>query len=67
MLFRSKGPKGRSPPGAGSGPGQMEAQRGPPGEEQPTGPPGRVTVKEENLDQAYLDDGECKFLLLYLV
>lgn len=24
----------------------------------------RVTVKEENLDQAYLDDGECKLLLL---
>lgn len=27
----------------------------------------RVTVKEENLDQAYLDDGECKLRLLYPV
>ena len=44
--------KGRAPPGTG----QMEA----PGDGQR-----RVTVKEENLDQAYLDDGECKFVLLY--
>lgn len=43
-------PKGRAAPGAG----QMEA-----GDRQR-----RVTVKEENLDQAYLDDGECKFMLL---
>lgn len=43
--------KARSPPGMG----QMEA----PGDVQR-----RVTVKEENLDQAYLDDGECKFMLL---
>ncbi|TNN26200.1 Nuclear factor of activated T-cells, cytoplasmic 2 [Liparis tanakae] len=27
----------------------------------------RVTVKEENLDQAYLDDGECKLMLLFSV
>lgn len=40
--------KTHSPPGMG----QMEA----PGDGQR-----RVTVKEENLDQAYLDDGECKF------
>lgn len=44
--------KGRAPPGTG----QMEA----PGDGQR-----RVTVKEENLDQAYLDDGECKLMLLY--
>jgi len=44
--------KGRTPPGIG----QMEA----PGDGQR-----RVTVKEENLDQAYLDDGECKSLPLY--
>lgn len=44
--------KARSPPGLGP----MEA----PGDGQR-----RVTVKEENLDQAYLDDGECKFLLLH--
>ncbi|XP_062314804.1 nuclear factor of activated T-cells, cytoplasmic 2 isoform X1 [Osmerus eperlanus] len=58
QAYVQKGPKGRSPPVAGSGPGQMEAQRSPPGEDQATGLPGRVTVKEENLDQAYLDDGE---------
>lgn len=53
--FGQKGPqKGRSPPGAG----QMEAA----GDGQR-----RVTVKEENLDQAYLDDGECKLMLLYSV
>lgn len=44
--------KARSPPSMG----QMEA----PGDAQR-----RVTVKEENLDQAYLDDGECKFVLLH--
>lgn len=43
--------KARSPPGMG----QMEA---------PEDGQRRVTVKEENLDQAYLDDGECKFTLL---
>lgn len=41
--------KDRAPPTAGP----ME-----PGDRQR-----RVTVKEENLDQAYLDDGECKFML----
>lgn len=46
--------KNRVPPGTG----QMEA----PGDGQR-----RVTVKEENLDQAYLDDGECKLMLLYSV
>lgn len=46
--------KGQTPPGAE----QMEA----PGDVQR-----RVTVKEENLDQAYLDDGECKLMLLYSV
>ncbi|KAL1020605.1 hypothetical protein UPYG_G00002330 [Umbra pygmaea] len=47
-------PKGMSPPAG------MESQRCTPGEEQRpslTGGP-RVTVKEENLDQMYLDDGE---------
>lgn len=51
-----KGTKGGSPPGPGSGPGPMESQRCPAGEEQRTGTAGRVTIKEENLDQAYLDD-----------
>lgn len=37
-----------------SGTGQMDA---------PEGSQRCVTVKEENLDQAYLDDGECKFML----
>lgn len=46
--------KSRAP----SGTGQMAA----PGDGQR-----RVTVKEENLDQAYLDDGECKLMLLYSV
>uniref|UniRef100_A0A8C2ZGJ3 Nuclear factor of activated T cells 2 n=1 Tax=Cyclopterus lumpus TaxID=8103 RepID=A0A8C2ZGJ3_CYCLU len=46
--------KGRAPPGTED----MEA----PGDRQR-----RVTVKEENLDQAYLDDGECKLMLLYSV
>lgn len=46
--------KSRAPPSTG----QMEA----PGDGQR-----RVTVKEENLDQAYLDDGECKLMLLYSV
>lgn len=44
--------KGRTPPGTG----QMEA---------PGGGQRRVTVKEENLDQAYLDDGECKLRPFY--
>lgn len=39
---------------------QQQKSRAPPGEGQR-----RVTVKEENLDQAYLDDGECKLLLFY--
>lgn len=43
--------KGRALPGSG----QMEAS----GDGQRS-----VTVKEENLDQAYLDDGECKLILL---
>lgn len=43
-------PKVRVP----SGTRQMEA---------PEGAQRRVTIKEENLDQAYLDDGECKFML----
>ncbi|XP_048874380.1 LOW QUALITY PROTEIN: nuclear factor of activated T-cells, cytoplasmic 2 [Brienomyrus brachyistius] len=37
-------------------PGQMEPQRCSPSEEQRPSIPGRVTVKQENLDQAYLDD-----------
>nr|XP_029520976.1 nuclear factor of activated T-cells, cytoplasmic 2-like isoform X1 [Oncorhynchus nerka] len=46
-------PKGRSSTGG------MEAQRCAPGEEQRASlPGGQVTVKEENLDQMYLDDGE---------
>jgi hypothetical protein len=41
----------------------MEAQRCVPGEEQRASlPGGQVTVKEENLDQMYLDDGECKLV-----
>lgn len=46
--------KGQQKSRASPGGGQMEA----PGER-------RVMVKEENLDQAYLDDGECKLWLLY--
>lgn len=41
--------KGRAAPGTGQMEGLGSAQR-------------RVTIKEENLDQAYLDDGECKFM-----
>lgn len=53
--YAQKAPqKGRAPPGTG----QMEA----PGDGQR-----RVTVKEENLDQAYLDDGECKLRHFYSV
>lgn len=53
--YVQKGPqKGREQQGEG----QMEAS----GDGQR-----RVTVKEENLDQAYLDDGECKFMLSYSV
>lgn len=37
------------------------------GREDPGDGQRRVTVKEENLDQAYLDDGECKFMFLYSV
>lgn len=44
--------KARSPPGMRQAEAPAEGQR-------------RVTVKEENLDQAYLDDGECKFTLLH--
>ncbi|XP_076870038.1 nuclear factor of activated T-cells, cytoplasmic 2 isoform X2 [Brachyhypopomus gauderio] len=42
----------RSPPGKSYAPQQF----GPPVEHQRTGSPARVTVKQENLDQAYLDD-----------
>ncbi|XP_017549733.1 nuclear factor of activated T-cells, cytoplasmic 2 isoform X1 [Pygocentrus nattereri] len=42
--------KDRSPPG------QIDPQRCSPAEEQRASLPGRVTVKQENLDQAYLDD-----------
>uniref|UniRef100_A0A673J4J3 Nuclear factor of activated T-cells, cytoplasmic 2-like n=1 Tax=Sinocyclocheilus rhinocerous TaxID=307959 RepID=A0A673J4J3_9TELE len=44
--------KDRSPPV------QVETQRCSSTDEQRTSVPGRVTVKQENLDQAYLDDGE---------
>ncbi|KAI7794488.1 nuclear factor of activated T-cells, cytoplasmic 2 isoform X2 [Triplophysa rosa] len=44
--------KDRSPPV------QVESQRCSSAEEQGSSAPGRVTVKQENLDQAYLDDGE---------
>lgn len=46
--------KGRTPAGTGQMDASADGQR-------------RVTVKEENLDQAYLDDGECKLMLLYSV
>lgn len=46
--------KSRAAPGTA----QMEA----PGDGQR-----RVTVKEENLDQAYLDDGECKLMFFFSV
>ncbi|XP_072552270.1 nuclear factor of activated T-cells, cytoplasmic 2 [Salminus brasiliensis] len=42
--------KDRSPPG------QADPQRRSPAEEQGASLPGRVTIKQENLDQAYLDD-----------
>lgn len=41
--YPQKGPKSRSPP---------------PEDQRAAGGPARVTVKQENLDQAYLDDGE---------
>ncbi len=50
--FLQRVPKDRSPPI------QVEPQRCSSTEEQKTNVPGRVTVKQENLDQAYLDDGE---------
>lgn len=45
-------PKDRSPSG------QVHPQRCSSAEEQRASLPGRVTVKQENLDQAYLDDGK---------
>ncbi|KAK0148182.1 Nuclear factor of activated T-cells, cytoplasmic 2 [Merluccius polli] len=57
--YTQKSPqKVRSPPTPGA---QAEAQG--PGDNQQR----RVAVKEENLDQAYLDDGECKSGPLYFV
>lgn len=50
--FLQRVAKDRSPPV------QVEPQRCSSTEEQRTNVPGRVTVKQENLDQAYLDDGE---------
>lgn len=47
-----------------SSPGQVDPQRCSPAEEQRASVPGRVTVKQENLDQAYLDDGEYKSVVL---
>lgn len=44
---------------------QQKNQAPPAGMESPRDGQRPVTVKEENLDQAYLDDGECKFLPLY--
>lgn len=44
--------KGRAPPGTGQIEAAGDGTR-------------RVTVKEENLDQAYLDDGECKLMILF--
>uniref|UniRef100_A0A672MQZ3 Nuclear factor of activated T cells 2 n=1 Tax=Sinocyclocheilus grahami TaxID=75366 RepID=A0A672MQZ3_SINGR len=41
-----------------TGANRSPAPRGSSTEEQRTSVPGRVTVKQENLDQAYLDDGE---------
>lgn len=41
-------------------PGQRAAKNGPPGSDQKDVLPAGVTIKQEqNLDQAYLDDGEC--------
>lgn len=51
--YTNKLPKDRSPPG------QVHPQRCSSAEEQRASLSGRVTVKQENLDQAYLDDGEC--------
>ncbi|XP_030624556.1 nuclear factor of activated T-cells, cytoplasmic 2 [Chanos chanos] len=48
--YVQKVPKCQSPPGQG------ETQRCPSGDEQRGSVPGRVTIKQENLDQAYLDD-----------
>ncbi|XP_027001053.2 nuclear factor of activated T-cells, cytoplasmic 2 isoform X2 [Tachysurus fulvidraco] len=48
--YTNRLPKDRSPPG------QVHPQRCSSAEEQRTSLPGRVTVKQENLDQAYLDD-----------
>ncbi|XP_036387886.1 nuclear factor of activated T-cells, cytoplasmic 2-like isoform X2 [Megalops cyprinoides] len=48
--YAPKVPGGRSPPGQG------HASRCPPAGDQGPALPGRVTVKQENLDQAYLDD-----------
>ncbi|TRY88270.1 hypothetical protein DNTS_032461 [Danionella cerebrum] len=45
-----------------STPDPVETQRCSSTEEQRTSIPGRVTVKEENLDQAYLDDGESLYI-----
>lgn len=50
--YTNRIPKDRSPPG------QVHPQRCSSAEEQRASVPGRVTVKQENLDQAYLDDGE---------
>ncbi|KAG9269120.1 nuclear factor of activated T-cells, cytoplasmic 2 isoform X1 [Astyanax mexicanus] len=48
--YAQRSAKDRSPPG------QADPQRCSPAEEQRASVPGRVTVKQENLDQAYLDD-----------
>ncbi|KAG7472053.1 hypothetical protein MATL_G00104460 [Megalops atlanticus] len=53
--YIQKMPKSRSPPG------HIDPQRCPAADDQRPGLPGRVTVKQENLDQAYLDDGEQTF------
>lgn len=50
--YTNRLPKDKSPPG------HVHPQRCSSAEEQRAPPPGRVTVKQENLDQAYLDDGE---------
>lgn len=50
--YTNRLPKDRSPPG------QVHPQRCSSAEEPRASLPGRVTVKQENLDQAYLDDGE---------
>ncbi|XP_046725821.1 nuclear factor of activated T-cells, cytoplasmic 2 isoform X1 [Silurus meridionalis] len=48
--YTNRIPKDRSPPG------EVSPQRCSSAEEQRASLPGRVTVKQENLDQAYLDD-----------